>query len=78
MESVCVICEQKNEGQTELCARHKLAFDNLKNAYTIWQNALKIDWQSFLIEVSGNQETGQWAKEVAEHMLADYSTASPV
>ena len=77
MESKCRICERGRDGQSEFCARHKGAIDNLKTAYDIWKNALGIDWKTYLIEVSRNQETGEWVREVIQHMLTYESTVSP-
>jgi len=77
MKSKCRICERGREGQSEFCDRHKGAFDNLKTAYDIWKKALGIDWKTYLIEVSRNQETGEWVREVVQHMLAYESTVSP-
>lgn len=63
----CIICSKQSNG--ELCEWHSLAYEKLKEAFKLWENATDISWERFLEEVKRNPHTGSWAKEVASHIL---------
>ena len=70
MEESCKICKRKAEADG-LCVYHGTAYTNLRRAFDTWKTALGIDWRDFLTKVSENQETGEWAKEVAECLISE-------
>jgi hypothetical protein len=37
--------------------------------YEAWKKALDISWKEYLNEIVKNSLTGEWAKEVAQHLL---------
>jgi hypothetical protein len=37
--------------------------------YDVWKKALEISWKEYLNEIVRNPLTGEWAKEVAEHLM---------
>jgi hypothetical protein len=37
--------------------------------YEVWKKALDITWKEYLSEIVKNPFTGEWAKEVAEHLI---------
>ncbi|MEM4587097.1 MAG: hypothetical protein QXP17_00450 [Candidatus Jordarchaeales archaeon] len=51
------------------CEKHQLAYENLKKQYPHWKKAFQISWQEYLRRVAENENTGQWAKEVADDLI---------
>jgi hypothetical protein len=41
----------------------------LTNSYGKWKKALDICWKEYLSEIVMNPLTGQWAKDVAQHLI---------
>jgi hypothetical protein len=37
--------------------------------YEAWKKALGISWKEYLNEIVKNPLTGEWAKEVAQHLI---------
>jgi hypothetical protein len=63
----CVLCGR--EGVPDLCLYHAEAKERVEAAYPKWVAACGgIDWKDYLDNVKRNPQTGQWAKEIAEHL----------
>lgn len=61
----CQLCER--EAVSELCQYHQEAKERVEAAYPLWVEAYgEIEWNGFLDRVIYNEQTGQWAKEIAE------------
>ena len=60
----CQLCDRQT--MRRLCAHHEEARRNLEKAYEVWVDAYgSIGWNTYLDRVIMNDQTGQWAKEVA-------------
>ncbi len=53
----------------DYCDRHKRAYESIVKKYDEWKKALEISWEEYLSEITKNPLTGEWAKEVAEHLI---------
>lgn len=64
----CVICnrEASKDGYCEL---HMKAYESISKKYELWKKALEVSWKEYLSEIVKNPLTGEWAKEVAEHLI---------
>jgi hypothetical protein len=51
------------------CDLHVKAYENVVKNYDAWRKALEISWKEYLSEIIKNPLTGEWAKEVAEHLI---------
>jgi hypothetical protein len=49
---------------------HLKAYENIVEKYDFWRKALKTSWKEYLSEIKQNSLTGEWAKEVAEHLIS--------
>ncbi len=65
----CPVCGGVSIGKESFCIDHESAYKNLLAAFDDWKKALKITWENYLERISKNDNTGMWAKEVAEHLL---------
>ncbi len=74
MERRCPICNRKTEGDP-LCPYHQRAYLNLRERYDRWREAMEIGWEDYLREVAENPNTGEWAREVAQHLLKNGGTS---
>jgi hypothetical protein len=45
------------------------AYENIVKKYDFWRKALQIPWGEYLSEIQQNSLTGEWAKEVANHLI---------
>jgi hypothetical protein len=45
------------------------AHENITKKYDVWRRALEITWKEYLSEIVKNPLTGEWTKEVAEHLI---------
>ena len=64
----CVICN-KEASKDSYCELHLKAYENVIKKYDIWKRASGVFWREYLNEIVKNPLTGEWAKEVAEHLL---------
>ncbi len=61
----CLLCER--ETASELCQYHQAAKERVQSAYRLWVEAYgRLEWKDFLHRVIHSDQTGQWAKEIAE------------
>jgi len=64
----CVACNRE-AGETVYCELHMKAYESIVKKYDLWKKALEISWKEYLSEVVKNPLTGEWAREVAEHLI---------
>ena len=64
----CKICSRE-AGENDYCELHMKAYGSIVKKYDVWKRALEISWKEYLSEVVKNSLTGEWAKEVAEHLI---------
>ncbi len=64
----CIICG-RDKTSSDFCAYHNDAFQNLKNAFGIWKNALEIEWAEFITLIEEEEALGKWAREVVEYLM---------
>lgn len=64
----CVICSRETD-EKSYCELHVKAYENINKKYDEWKKALEISWKEYLSEIVKNPLTGEWAKEVAEHLI---------
>jgi hypothetical protein len=55
--------------ENDYCELHARAYQSVMKKYEVWKRALEISWKEYLSEIAKNPFTGEWAKEVAEHLL---------
>jgi hypothetical protein len=48
---------------------HAKAYENIVRSYDQWRAALLIPWKEYLSQIVNNPLTGEWAKEVAWHLI---------
>jgi hypothetical protein len=64
----CKICSRE-AGEDNYCDIHKKAYENIVKKYEFWKRALEVSWKEYLSEIVKNPLTGEWIKEVAEHLI---------
>ncbi len=61
----CLLCER--EVVSDLCQYHQRAKERVESTYSLWVEAYgTIQWKVYLDRVKHSDQTGQWAKEIAE------------
>jgi hypothetical protein len=63
----CRICG-RTAGKTGYCEFHSRAYENIIKKFDRWRIAVGVSWKEYLSEIAENQFTGEWAREVAEHL----------
>ena len=48
---------------------HAKARDLIIEKYEGWKKALDVSWKEYLSEIAKNPYTGEWAREVAQHLM---------
>jgi len=66
----CIICDREtiDDGY---CRFHEGARRVIIRKYDDWTRAIGISWKEYLSEIAKNPLTGEWAKEVALHLLEE-------
>jgi len=64
----CKVCNREAV-ENGYCDLHAKAYENVMKNYDAWRKALDISWKEYLSEITKNPLTGEWAKEVAEHLI---------
>jgi hypothetical protein len=60
-----MLCDR--ETVSELCAYHEGAKRKVETGYRLWAEAYGgMKWKDYLDKVKRNEQTGRWAKEIAE------------
>ena len=71
----CKICSRKAITE-KFCQIHLKAYENIVEQYDCWRKALKISWGEYLSEIEQNSLTGEWVREVANHLINNEETKS--
>jgi len=58
----------REAGKSGFCELHAKAHENVIKKYDQWKKALEVSWKEYLSEIANNPLTGEWAREVAEHL----------
>jgi hypothetical protein len=66
----CKACN-KEACRSDFCVAHLKAYDNVLEKYKVWRKALNITWEEYLREIEKHSLTGEWAKEVVEHLISN-------
>ena len=66
----CAICHRES-GEFNYCKFHVKAHENIMTRYEQWNAALNISWKEYLSEIAKNPLSGEWVKEVAQHLMSD-------
>jgi DNA topoisomerase I len=66
----CKIC-QREAHKEDYCLIHVQAYLNLQEKFVVWQKATMVSWSQYLVEIQKNSLTGEWAKEVAKHLIGE-------
>ena len=53
------------------CPLHFKAYQNVQEKFKAWQKALGISWTQYITQIQKNSLTGEWAKEVAKHIIEE-------
>ena len=69
MNRGCPLCWRRRDDDSGYCTYHLAAQENLLRAFQDWQEAHEIDWRDFLVAVVARQESGEWVRDVAHHLL---------
>jgi len=64
----CVICN-RDAVENNYCELHIKAYESVAEKFQEWKKASGISWKEYLSEIAKNPLTGEWAKEVAEHLI---------
>ncbi|MCJ7635364.1 hypothetical protein MUP77_23615 [Candidatus Bathyarchaeota archaeon] len=63
----CPICGIVAEKR--LCQAHERSYQNLVEAYEVWNHALGIKWRDYLEKVERNPDSGKWVKDICVFLL---------
>ena len=66
----CKICERNAEANG-FCNLHLEAYKNIIDKFDAWSRASGLNWSEYLVEIQKNSLTGEWAKEVAKHLIEE-------
>ncbi len=66
--NLCAICGRAVVNEKKFCHYHQEALDNLQETFEDWREASGIGWEKYLDQLCQIDETGQWVREVAEHI----------
>lgn len=64
----CAVCNRE-AFENNYCRLHMRAYESVVKTYEEWTKALEISWEEYLREITKNPLTGEWTKEVAEHLI---------
>jgi hypothetical protein len=64
----CILCSREVD-KKDYCKLHSKAYGNIMKKYEQWKKALEISWKEYLSEIAKNPLTGEWARQVAQHVL---------
>jgi hypothetical protein len=66
----CKICGRDVQ-EKGFCNLHLKAYMNIVDKLNVWNKASGITWDEYLVEIQKNSLTGEWAKEVAKHLIEE-------
>ena len=64
----CILCDREVVKQG-YCRLHARAYENIILKYEYWRKALDLTWKEYLSGIAENSLTGEWARQVAEHLV---------
>lgn len=64
----CPICGRKVDEQG-YCKLHAKVCNIIIKKYDRWRKAMEISWKEYLSEIVKNPLAGEWAREVAQHLI---------
>ena len=66
----CKLCKREAE-ENGFCQLHSKAHKNVVEKFRVWEAALDVSWMQYLVEIQKNSLTGEWAKDVAKHLIEE-------
>ena len=66
----CKICSREAD-ESGFCLSHLRAYQNVLEKFEPWKNASGLVWTEYLVEIQKNSLTGEWAREVVEHLIKE-------
>ena len=66
----CKICSRDAQ-ENVFCNLHLKAYTNIVDKFDVWKKASDIVWSEYLVVIQKNSLTGEWAKEVAKHLIEE-------
>ena len=66
----CKICGRV-ASENGFCSLHSMAYNNVLEKFGVWKRAQNASWGEYLVEIQKNSLTGEWAKEVAKHLIEE-------
>ncbi|MGY5854358.1 MAG: hypothetical protein RTU92_12395 [Candidatus Thorarchaeota archaeon] len=67
----CMICGRDTLEDSEFCAYHSKAQENLREAFVLWQKGLEISWDDYLNRVQNLESLGKWVRDVVEYIISE-------
>jgi hypothetical protein len=64
----CKICDRPIK-ENNYCNLHLKSYQNIYEKFKTWEKALDVTWMEYLVKISKNSLTGEWAKEVVKHLI---------
>ena len=68
----CKICGRTVK-ENGYCSLHLKAYKNIVEKFKVWSEASGVTWMDYLVEISKNSLTGEWAKDVSKQLIEDES-----
>jgi hypothetical protein len=68
----CKICSRSAK-ENGYCILHLKAYQNIYEKFKVWERVLDVSWMDYLVKISKNSLTGEWAKEVVKYLIEDES-----
>ena len=66
----CKICSRPAK-ENGYCNIHLKTYKSIVEKFEVWKKASLISWEDYLVEISKNSLTGEWAKEVAKYLIEE-------
>ena len=64
----CPVCNGEIS-EDAYCKLHAEVYGIILKKYDQWKKAKGISWKEYLSEIAKNQFTGEWAREMAQHLI---------
>jgi len=66
----CNVCQREAQ-ERGYCALHLQAYNAIREKYRVWVKASGVGWKEYLVLIQKNSLTGEWAKDVAKHLIRE-------